>query len=379
MKRRLNEEGSLYFDPKRNRYRVTARITDDEGSSKRLAFYGPTAAQALEKMRIARKRVKQGKPASDTRLTLGAWLEEWSLGPLEYSNRKETTKDAYRYMLRHVQSATISTKELRRVLPNDLTKFFSGMKTSGLSSATIAKIFAGLKLAFNDAVIERKIAENPFDHVARQKVETVEAKSLTIEQTRKLVEAANENRLYVAVKLISETGLRRGEALGLRWEDIDFEKGKIHVRHTLARSKNGLYLTPPKTKASRRVLDIAPSLAELLRSHKIAQGEEAQNAANKFLNKEFVFSTRTGEPVDPRNLQRSVALACKKAGLDTVGPHTLRHSAATTMLESGVPIHIVSRILGHSTISITVDIYGHVSDEGAANAMQLLNKKLNSQ
>jgi len=85
------------------------------------------------------------------------------------------------------------------------------------------------------------------------------------------------------------------------------------------------------------------------------------------------------EPVDPRNLQRSVALACKKAGLDTVGPHTLRHSAATTMLESGVPIHIVSRILGHSKISITVDIYGHVSDEGAANAMQLLNKKLNSQ
>jgi integrase len=358
MRRRLNEEGSVYFDPTRNRYRVTARITDDEGTSKRLTFYGPTAAQALDKMRVARKRVKQGKPASDARLTLGTWLEEWSAGPLEYSNRKETTKDAYRYMLRHVQSATISTKELRRVLPNDLNKFFSGIKTSGLSSATIAKIFAGLKLAFKD--------------------ETVEAKFLTIEQTRKLVEAAKENRLYVAIKLIAETGLRRGEALGLRWEDIDFEKGKIHVRHTLARSKNGLYLTPPKTKASRRVLDIAPSLADLLRSHKIAQDEEARSAANKFLNKEFIFATRTGEPVDPRNLQRSVALACKKAGLDTVGPHTLRHSAATTMLEAGVPIHIVSRILGHSKINITVDIYGHVSDEGAANAMQLLNKKLNS-
>ena len=356
----------------------SGRITDDEGTSKRLTFYGPTAAQALEKMRVARKRVKQGKPASDARLTLASWLDEWSAGPLEYSNRKETTKDAYRYMLRHVQSATISTKELRRVLPNDLTKFFSGIKTSGLSSATIAKIFAALKLAFKDAVIERKIAENPFDHVARQKVETVEAKFLTIEQTQRLVESAKENRLYVAIKLIAETGLRRGEALGLRWEDIDFEKRKVHVRHTLARSKNGLYLTPPKTKASRRVLDIAPSLADLLRSHKIAQGEESQNASNKFLNKEFVFATRTGEPVDPRNLQRSVAVACKKAGLDTVGPHTLRHSAATTMLEAGVPIHIVSRILGHSKINITVDIYGHVSDEGAANAMQLLNMKLNS-
>ena len=133
MKRRLNEEGSVYFDPTRNRYRVTARITDDEGTSKRFTFYGPTAAQALEKMRVARKRVKQGKPASDARLTLGTWLEEWSAGPLEYSNRKETTKDAYRYMLRHVQSATISTKELRRVLPNDLNKFFSSIKTSGLS------------------------------------------------------------------------------------------------------------------------------------------------------------------------------------------------------------------------------------------------------
>jgi hypothetical protein len=83
MKRRLNEEGSVYFDPTRNRYRVTARITDEEGTSKRLTFYGPTAAQALEKMRVARKRVKQGKPASDARLTLGTWLDEWSTRVLQ--------------------------------------------------------------------------------------------------------------------------------------------------------------------------------------------------------------------------------------------------------------------------------------------------------
>ncbi|MCF8550280.1 MAG: tyrosine-type recombinase/integrase [Pontimonas sp.] len=89
------------------------------------------------------------------------------------------------------------------------------------------------------------------------------------------------------------------------------------------------------------------------------------------------FATRTGEPVDPRNLQRSVQIACKKAGLPIVSPHTLRHSAATMMLEAGVPIHVVSRRLGHSNINITVDIYGHGSDNGAIEAMETLRRLLN--
>ena len=99
----------------------------------------------------------------------------------------------------------------------------------------------------------------------------------------------------------------------------------------------------------------------------------------KYGSEYFVFATLSGEPVDPRNLQRSVQIASKRAGLSKVSPHTLRHSAATTMLEAGIPIHVVSRQLGHSSINITVDIYGHVSDNAAKAAMETLGQLLNSQ
>jgi integrase len=109
----------------------------------------------------------------------------------------------------------------------------------------------------------------------------------------------------------------------------------------------------------------------------LAQNAEIASAGNQYMQKGFVFATKTGEPVDPRNIQRSVHIACKKAGLPAVSPHTLRHSAATTMLEAGIPIHVVSRQLGHSSINVTVDVYGHVSDDGAKAAMETLGKLLN--
>ena len=379
MKRRLNEEGSLYFDPKRNRYRVTARITDDEGTSKRLTFYGPTAAQALEKMRVAMKRVKQGKPASDARLTLGAWLEEWSSGPLEHSIRKETTKDGYRYMAKHILANPIAHKELRKVLPSHIQNFFAGLKKGSLSSSTIRHIYATLKVALNDATTDRQIGENPMAELKPPPREKAESKFLTREQTIALVDAARDNRYYVAVKLLAETGLRRGEALALRWEDIDLQKGTMWVRGTLARSDRGLYLTSPKTRTSIRQLHLPQHLVDLLSSHQLAQNTEIAHAGNQYIQKGFVFATKTGEPVDPRNLQRSVQIACRKAGLPSVSPHTLRHSAATTMLEAGIPIHVVSRQLGHSSINITVDVYGHVSDTGAKAAMETLGRLLNSE
>ena len=109
------------------------------------------------------------------------------------------------------------------------------------------------------------------------------------------------------------------------------------------------------------------------------EGNSEAHAGNQYIQKGFVFATKTGEPVDPRNLQRSVQIACRKAGLPSVSPHTLRHSAATTMLEAGIPIHVVSRQLGHSSINITVDVYGHVSDDGAKAAMETLGRLLNSE
>jgi integrase len=174
------------------------------------------------------------------------------------------------------------------------------------------------------------------------------------------------------MQLCAQTGLRRGEALGLRWSDIDFDARKLRVANTLASTKGGLYLTPPKTEASKRKIAMNDTVVALLQSHRIAQVEEAGAAGNQFLAKDFVFCTRTGEPVHPDNFYRSVTRVCERAGLARSGPHVLRHTFATLLLESNVPHHVVSRILGHSSIRITVDIYGHLSDEGQEAAMSAM-------
>ena len=377
MKRRLNNEGSVSFDKNRERYVARTRVRDENGESKRLYFHGKTSAEALQKMRVAQKRLTAGKPATDARLTLASWLDQWSEGPLEVSPRKESTKDGYRYMLRHIFNHQIAKKELRKILPTHIQGFIFDLSKASLSSSTVHHVYATMKVAFRDAVINRQIGSNPFDHVTPPPRHKAESKFLSKEQTRKLVDAARDNRYYVALKLLAETGLRRGEALALQWNDIDFETQTFWVRGTLARTDNGLYVTSPKTQASVRQIHLPHHLVELLKSHLLAQNNEIVSAGNRYVEKGFVFATRTGEPVDPRNLHRSVQIACKKAGVPIVSPHTLRHSAATMMLEAGIPIHVVSRQLGHSNINITVDIYGHVSDHGAKEAMETLGRLLN--
>ena len=375
MKRRLNNEGSIRFDEKRQRYVAKAWI-DNGDESKRMSFYGKTSSEALKKMREAQKRVAQGKPARDQKVSLSSYLDIWSIEALEYSDRKETTKENYRHLLRLVMQDQLAKKELSKVIPSDFHRFFHRLKTEGLASTTVRKAYVVLKQVFKDAVKERRIAENPFDHVDRPKEVRKEAQFFDRDEARTLIEAAKGDRLYVAIRLLAATGLRRGEALGLRWSDIDFQEGTLTVRNTLATTGNGLYLTPPKTEASRRQLDLDDSLISLLKSHKISQAEDARNMANKYLDKGFVFATRTGEPVDPTNLARSLRRICRAAGLPELGPHALRHTAATLMLEAGEPVHVVSRILGHSNIRITVDIYGHVSDEGKKKALNTLGNLL---
>lgn len=373
MKRRLNNEGSVSFLSSKNLYRAAIRMKDEHGENKRYFFYGKTADEALSKMRSAQKRLSQGKPAKDFKVTVATWIDSWDKDVLEHSDRKQTTKETYRYVLRHVLADQMASKELNKVLPSDLNRLFAKLLKQGMASTSVHKVYTVLKIVFNDAITERNITETPFSSIKAPKQETKEAEFFTKSELAAFLQAAQDDRLYVAMQLCAQTGLRRGEALGLRWIDIDFDARKLRVANTLASTNGGLYLTPPKTDASKRKVAMNDGVIALLRSHRIAQAEEARLAGNKYLDKDFVFSTRTGEPVHPDNFYRSVTRVCEKAGLEKRGPHVLRHTFATLLLEANVPHHVVSRILGHSSIRITVDIYGHLSDEGQEAAMSLVS------
>ena len=175
---------------------------------------------------------------------------------------------------------------------------------------------------------------------------------------------------------MASTGLRRGEALALKWTDIDLNGGTLKITKTVSRIRRELVASTPKTAKSRREVPLSPGVIAMLRGHRKAQVAERLQAGDVWQDRDLVFATEHGGYVDPRNLLRALKTAGVKAGIDGIGLHTLRHSAATAMLEANVPIHVVSRILGHSSIAVTIDLYGHVNDESKREAIDGLSEAM---
>jgi|ERR1035437_3208796 integrase len=168
------------------------------------------------------------------------------------------------------------------------------------------------------------------------------------------------------------TGLRRGEALGLQWRDFDDTKRAISVRRQLKREGGSLITADTKTARSRRSVNLPRGLVRLLEEHRKRQDEEHDVMDELWTDTGFIFTTSFGTPIDPRNLNREFDGICKRAGLDHWHPHELRHSAASLMLASGVKLQVVSEVLGHASIRMTADVYGHIlapDREAAADAM----------
>jgi integrase len=212
--------------------------------------------------------------------------------------------------------------------------------------------------------------------VKRPSAGQTEAKHLTTQETLTLLAAAEGMRYKMAFELMAVTGMRRGETLALTWDNIDLEKGTVKVRATLSRVDGKLIVGSPKTAKSHRDIPLTENMVLALKQHRKGQVAEQLKAGSQWQNKGLVFSTELGGYVDPRNLLRGLNIAARKAGLEGIGLHTLRHSAATAMLEANTPILNVSRMLGHSSIAITIDLYGHVNDESMRQAINGLSKAL---
>ena len=191
-----------------------------------------------------------------------------------------------------------------------------------------------------------------------------------------VLRAAEASRYHPALVLIASTGLRKGEALALRWDRVDLDAGTLKVAATIARVHHALTITEPKTARSRRTVPMPPAVVAMVRKHRTEQKAERLRAGDQWTDSGLVFTTELGGPVDPRNLLRVIEVAAKAAGVEGVGVHTLRHYAAVDWLESGVHIQAVADLLGHSSIAITGDVFGHTSDDTARAAVDGLAGRL---
>lgn len=361
----------------KGRWTGTLELGPQGGKRRRVTFFGHTQREVREKLAEAQRRHDSGVPVRDSRTPLSVYVDHWMATTLDASDRKRSTKATYRALLNtHVVTDSMALRPLGRIGPTDIESFVIRMRDKGLADSTIRQIHIVIRQVLATAVRDHLISANPAAQVRRPALRTKEADSLTPGQVALLLKSASGSRYEPLMRLLVSTGLRKGEALALHWSDVDLENGYLSVRATLSRSEGRLQLDAPKTERSRRTIPISAPTVLALRELRAAQAEERGQLGPNWTAGDLVFTSEAGAPVDPRNALRAVKVAARKAGLPSIGVHTLRHSAASAMLEAGVPLHTVSEILGHASIQVTGDIYGHVSTEGARSAIDRLAEAL---
>ncbi len=376
MAKRSNGEGSVRRRPNGT---WEARLYYEDprtGMRKRRSFYGQTAAEARRQMREARERLAAGAPVADSVMTVQEWCWRWLETTVAASSRRPTTRVLYESLVRsHLSPPPLGQMTLGRVRPSDIEALVLRLRARGLAESTVQRIFIVLRMALEGAVRDGLIARNPAALVRPPRIERTEARRLSLAEVSALLECARGTRYYPLLRLIATTGLRKGEALALAWDAVDLERGEILVRATLTRIEGQLVVSAPKTAQSRRVLPLAPAEVAMLAAHREQQAVELSRVG-EWQQDGFVFTTESGEPMDPRNVLRAMTIAAANAGLIGVNVHTLRHSAATAWLEAGVNVKAVSALLGHADIRITADVYGHVSEAVSRAAMVVLSESL---
>jgi integrase len=227
-------------------------------------------------------------------------------------------------------------------------------------------------MMLDDAVKRQMIRKNPAKAVPRPSPPSSKAVAYTSEQIRSLLDASNGDRLSAFLTLLVFTGMRRGEALALRWSDVKIQGdvSLVHIGGTLSRIDGRLVRTEPKTEAGRRAVPLIEPAVKALASVRTLQARDKLRLGEAWAGDDWVFTTEEGKPVDPRNALRWFYMVRNRAGLTEGSLHSLRHSAASTLLEAGVPMPEIRDILGHSSIAVTVDLYGHLSHQHLQGAMK---------
>lgn len=310
--------------------------------------------------------------------TVGAFLAEWLVASA--ASQRPSSRRAYKTFAGHlvdqvggVKLADLSPAHVARA---QATLLASGRRdgAGGLSPTTVRSCMVLLRAALDDAVKWRRLTWNPARAVKAPAAGPSPMRVWTPEQTRTFLERVDGERLAAAFWLLATTGMRRGEALGLRWGDVDLDAGKVSVRQTVGRPAGVVTIGEPKSERSRRTISIDPVTVARLRRHRTAQLEERLAWGSAYRAElDLVFCREDGSPVNPESLGRimrafSVELKDKagnvtRPGLPLIRVHDLRHGYATAALRARVNPRTVADRLGHSRVNVTLDTYSHVLPE----------------
>ncbi|GAA2614404.1 tyrosine-type recombinase/integrase [Actinomadura fulvescens] len=427
-RKRANGEGTIY-QRKDGRYEGAAFVPTTAGTLKRVRVYGRTHAEVRTKLTKVLEQADQGIPVAAESWTIAQYLTYW-LEHVVRPERKPKTVQGYESVIRLYLIPELGTKRLGKLAARDVRAFVSRVRAqclcckhgvdaardvprccarkggecceSLMSIRMVQSIHAVLRNALESAVREEVVPRNVAKLVKVSTPKYRVNRGLSVDQARAVLQAAKDERLHALYVLALCLGLRRGELLGLRWDDVTLvtcracageggeidgpdcercsglgvESGTLEVVQTLQRVGGGLQFVRPKTVDSERTVPLPALCIAALAEHRARQAEEQADAWPNWQDHSLVFPSRLGTPMEPDNLRRSWGRVREAAGLEAVRFHDIRHTCVSLLLHLGVAPDVVREIVGHSDIEVTMTIYAHTSLEEKRAALGKLGDAL---
>src|SRR5215211_1363648 len=371
-KRRGNGEGSITRHKKSGLYMARYTIETPKGP-KRKTVYGKQREDVADKLAKALAERADGIVYDDENLTVGEYLNSWLKGSVRGSVR-QSTFDRYEIAVRvHIKPA-VGRLKLKKLASAHVAALYQDRLAAGAAPASVNKLHVTLRKALDQAVKWHMVPLNVAEAVKAPRPAPPEMRTFSAAETRKLLEAARNDKLEALYMLAVHTGMRQGELLALKWQDVDLENAKLSVRRTLTMSGGRILLGELKTKKSRRTICLTDAAVQALHEHLARQLEGMERLGDAYRDEGLIFASQVGTPINPTNLRRrSFAALLRRANLPKIRFHDLRHTCATLLLSRNVHPKYVQELLRHANIAITLDTYSHVipgMGEHVANAME---------
>jgi len=366
VKRRGSGEGSIY-PRKDGRWISYVRLPDG-----RKRFFSGTKELVTERLREAQRQAHACQLVLGRDAALSIYLERWLADAVRHSVRPKTYEN-YELCIRRIVPL-IGRVRLRALTPEQIQFALGKLLDAGMAPRTVGQVHMVLRRALKQAVLWRMLASNPSDAVSAPRPERKELRTLTEDEVRHFLAATRGMRDHGLWVFLVTTGLRLGEALALRWSDLDLKEGGATIRRAVQRQRGaGLVFVEPKSARSRRTVPIPRETIDVLEEQRKANDRDRGRAGDLWQENDLLFPTPTGRPRDTAYRAISFHTALARAGLPRMRLHDLRHTAATHLLTKHVHPKVVQDLLGHSTIAITLDTYSHVMPALAREASALMS------
>ena len=398
---RANGDGTVY-QRKDGRWEAAGYVLAPGDTRKRIHVYGTTRKDALAQLTEKIATSNRGIPAPTAQGSVAAFLTYW-LETVAVHRLRENTHTRYTACVRLYLNPGLGRKKLAKLTAKDVRTWLDQLRTTcqcctcGLDTArqqpqccaigtccrkrlsplTLAYVHSVLKSALEHAVREEEIPRNVARNVRMGTPRPRRFEPLTAEEARTFLAATSGHRLSALFELALRTGLRKGELLGLRWEDLDLASGTASIRRTLQRTNSsGLVALPTKTQSSERRIALPTECLRSLEQHHARQRQEREAAGTGWKASGYVFTRPDGSPIEGATLTRHFNTLLHRATLRRIRFHDLRHSAATLLLEQGVELVVIKELLGHAHIGVTATVYAHVRLRLQRDAINLLGNAL---